>query len=172
MTAYFRPSHRNEIAPLICRAVRALCAVSVLGAGLGFPVEVSAPFTPPTSDSLCSSGYVVRSTDQTFVAPYASPCNLAMSPGAKPHLTWHHGGKSQPLAFKAKQSSNPSTWEPKTQLWRNNFDTKSENVFHWGQGSPCSHGACSGYSDACETRTNRAVHKRNRWNLLETNCNM
>jgi len=41
--ANFRPSHQKEIAPLICRVVR---AVLMLGAGLGFPVGAPAVFTP------------------------------------------------------------------------------------------------------------------------------
>ena len=47
--ANFRPSRQNRLAPLICRVVRAMRAVRVLGAGLGFPVGVSAPlrFSPP-----------------------------------------------------------------------------------------------------------------------------
>ena len=50
--AYVRLSHRDDIAPLVCRVVRAMRAVRVLGAGLGFPVGVSAPLrlSPPTSD--------------------------------------------------------------------------------------------------------------------------
>ena len=47
----FAPATKN-FAPLICRVVRAMRAVRVLGAGLGLPVGASASlrFSPPTSD--------------------------------------------------------------------------------------------------------------------------
>ena len=44
------PYPPNDFAPLICRVVRAVRAVRVLGAGLGFPVGGTFGFTPPTSD--------------------------------------------------------------------------------------------------------------------------
>ena len=40
----------NGIAPLICRIVRAMRAVRVLGAGLGFPLGGTFGFAPPNSD--------------------------------------------------------------------------------------------------------------------------
>ena len=42
---WFRPSGRNHT-PLICRVVRAVRAVRVPGAGLGFPVGEPSVFTP------------------------------------------------------------------------------------------------------------------------------
>ena len=43
----------EHFVPSICHVVRAMRAMRVLGAGLGFPAGISAPlrFPPPTSDS-------------------------------------------------------------------------------------------------------------------------
>ena len=45
-----RASHQTNLAPLICRVVRAVRAVRVLGAGLGFPVG-DLRCSSPTSDT-------------------------------------------------------------------------------------------------------------------------